>query len=740
MSEPSNGSLQGMIASLGASAKPGGAKNGLKSEAGAEDGKAFAKTLDQELGRQAEMDVAASVNPAAKAGDKSVVASSPLPVQPTEPVGSDSQAVLAAQLTDSDEQLRPAGGAQEVAEQTESGDAVAASSTVSAADARQMPRQIPEDVSLADTELLSEEHVQGRSPALRAQHGNERVESGAMADVVVTPTDAEQSQDTRLAAADVPVPANPELPLQGEASTKTTQDSPNTAPAIATTTASATTSDTVVGTAPSSVRPGDGLAAATLPLTDATTIESQSATAGRSAEVIDDEAVSPAATIARSNSVERSKQQLPTLSSETADSAAATTVAPQAGLGAVSASIGGAAAVAEMAPESVPGAAPAGAATPARTVEAGGVISRAAAERAATPAPAVAEDDVISPVAAKRSATSAPAPAVEVGEVISQAALAVRYRHAGNDVDGQVKQPVFSDSDSALPVIAGDAKTGQVNQAGVVEGQAGNLLTPSMLAAKTDGSALPANEPEMAMDHAELLKGLQTQRAALTDSLPLQGTTSPADALVKPASTDNMFLPVTGGIVTAPVLQRAEATPQMAASAPFELPLLAEDAEVAMASNVKWMAKDGVQNATVTVSPAGMGPISVKVGIEQDHMSVSIVASQHATREALDSMLPRLRDQLASQGHENVKLDVSDGRAEQDKGGNGQMFAGMRNPSGTWTQGEQRNSASNGNQSDFGHSNGSSDETDGHMAEDLQRVPRRAAGGSQTPSVFDAYV
>jgi len=45
--------------------------------------------------------------------------------------------------------------------------------------------------------------------------------------------------------------------------------------------------------------------------------------------------------------------------------------------------------------------------------------------------------------------------------------------------------------------------------------------------------------------------------------------------------------------------------------------------------------------------------------MEGDSVSVSIVASQAASRELIDAMVPRLREQLASQGHETVHVDVS---------------------------------------------------------------------------------
>lgn len=156
---------------------------------------------------------------------------------------------------------------------------------------------------------------------------------------------------------------------------------------------------------------------------------------------------------------------------------------------------------------------------------------------------------------------------------------------------------------------------------------------------------------------------------------------------------DNMFHSLSGGIVTAPILQRADAGNTQAVNAPVNMPILQNDADKAMASNIRWMVNEGVKNAVINVTPSGMGPISVSIGLEKEQMNVSIVALQGATREALDSMLPRLREQLAAQGHDSVKVDISDGRPEQSDRGYSEQFLSERNDaeSGTDSEGTHSN-------------------------------------------------
>lgn len=147
-------------------------------------------------------------------------------------------------------------------------------------------------------------------------------------------------------------------------------------------------------------------------------------------------------------------------------------------------------------------------------------------------------------------------------------------------------------------------------------------------------------------------------------------------------SVDNMLSAGASGTVTAPMLSRVDSTSAQIGSAPLNVPLMAGTAADSLAGNVRWMVNEGVQTASVNVTPSGMGPISVKIGIENEQMNVSIVATQHNTRDALEALLPRLREQLLAQGHDSVKVEVSDGRSEQSRGSSGQQFAQERQSAG----------------------------------------------------------
>lgn len=100
--------------------------------------------------------------------------------------------------------------------------------------------------------------------------------------------------------------------------------------------------------------------------------------------------------------------------------------------------------------------------------------------------------------------------------------------------------------------------------------------------------------------------------------------------------------------------------------APLRLPLFAAQAPHAFVENLRWMSSEGVSSARIALHPAGLGSIDVQLTLEQDALHVSVQAGQATTREALEQLLPRLREQLAASGFDRVNVDISDRRANSD--------------------------------------------------------------------------
>ena len=79
-----------------------------------------------------------------------------------------------------------------------------------------------------------------------------------------------------------------------------------------------------------------------------------------------------------------------------------------------------------------------------------------------------------------------------------------------------------------------------------------------------------------------------------------------------------------------------------------------------LGGKITWMAHQGVQSASLQLSPEHLGPVGVRIAVQDGSATVSFNASHPDTRAALEQALPRLRDMFATQG-----LTLSDASVSQ---------------------------------------------------------------------------
>jgi len=88
----------------------------------------------------------------------------------------------------------------------------------------------------------------------------------------------------------------------------------------------------------------------------------------------------------------------------------------------------------------------------------------------------------------------------------------------------------------------------------------------------------------------------------------------------------------------------------------------------AFQDRVLWMTGRGIQNAEIRLNPAELGPIRVQVSIENDAAQLAFSAQNPITREAIEQMMPKLREMLSESGLSLGGSTVSDGdRADADR-------------------------------------------------------------------------
>ena len=92
----------------------------------------------------------------------------------------------------------------------------------------------------------------------------------------------------------------------------------------------------------------------------------------------------------------------------------------------------------------------------------------------------------------------------------------------------------------------------------------------------------------------------------------------------------------------------------------------------ALGERLQWMVKGDVQQVELKISPPNLGPLEVRLTINDDKASVSLVSHHALVRDAIEAALPRLREMLAQESLQLVQAEVGDGaqHAPGDEAGN----------------------------------------------------------------------
>ena len=80
-----------------------------------------------------------------------------------------------------------------------------------------------------------------------------------------------------------------------------------------------------------------------------------------------------------------------------------------------------------------------------------------------------------------------------------------------------------------------------------------------------------------------------------------------------------------------------------------------------LGGQITWMAHQGLESASLRLSPEHLGPLEVHISVRDGAASVWFGATQPHTRAALEQALPRLREMFASQG-----LTLTDSRVSHE--------------------------------------------------------------------------
>ena len=182
--------------------------------------------------------------------------------------------------------------------------------------------------------------------------------------------------------------------------------------------------------------------------------------------------------------------------------------------------------------------------------------------------------------------------------------------------------------------------------------------------------------------------------SSLTAVRPVTGKVSAMSVMpelptVAVSAVDRPGLPVPmPSLLTPQVATSSVQQPLLHGLPALELPMSDKNWGQAMGDRLLWMVRNDVQGAEVKLNPRGLGPIEIRIAIQNDQANVNFIAQHAPTREALENSLPRLREMFMEA---NLNLaDVDVGKRENSTfGGNANTASGdgdtaMADQAGDW--------------------------------------------------------
>lgn len=152
---------------------------------------------------------------------------------------------------------------------------------------------------------------------------------------------------------------------------------------------------------------------------------------------------------------------------------------------------------------------------------------------------------------------------------------------------------------------------------------------------------------------ADLPASLEVFRSALKEISPTTADVRPALSSLLSASGPVPASGFAGPIASNPMPEAP------LVSAAITVPFGQAGWGQAFGNQVVWAVNQGMPGAELHLSPPDLGPMSVRISMDQDQASMAFSSPHAVVREAIEAALPRLRDMLGSQGITLADVNVS---------------------------------------------------------------------------------
>lgn len=260
-----------------------------------------------------------------------------------------------------------------------------------------------------------------------------------------------------------------------------------------------------------------------------------------------------------------------------------------------------------------------------------------------------APDATQPPRAVEGGATMDPAALAQEGLAAQSPAPIAAAASAPEDVAADAAREALADSGR-------DRSFAQMTDAGAGRDLAvGDGNAQALQAARDTRGAIELPADHTAVRHDSFHQELAT---AATTALPPgaragSAAVGAADAAAPAAAGVSALHGLHGPALAASAAPTATAAPSGstgAAAYALATPVDAPDFPQALATQISYIVRDGVQQAQLHLNPAEMGPVSVQIALHGQQAQVDFAAASSATRAAIESSLSDLAASLQSAG------------------------------------------------------------------------------------------
>jgi len=93
-----------------------------------------------------------------------------------------------------------------------------------------------------------------------------------------------------------------------------------------------------------------------------------------------------------------------------------------------------------------------------------------------------------------------------------------------------------------------------------------------------------------------------------------------------------------------------------------------------LGEHILWLYNKAIPSAEITLNPEHLGPISVRIDVNQDQASILFTTQHAATKEALEASIPKLREMLNHQQLNLAEVNISQHSASNQQHSSSQGF------------------------------------------------------------------